>query len=120
MSSLRSVRSLVALAAVVASCSAFAVQGRLGFSVAVETDGFFSSTLKQVKITAVTAGAPAEQAGLRVGDSVESINDVAIVGASGTKIMDIVHAVQPGEHLRMKVLRDGAGRVVDIVGGAPQ
>lgn len=120
MSSLRSVRFLVALAAVVASFSASAVQGRLGFSVAVETDGFFSSTLKQVKITAVTAGAPAEQAGLLVGDSVESINDVAIVGTSGTKVMDMVHAVQPGEHLRLKVLRGGAEHLVDIVGGAPK
>ena len=106
------------LAAAVVSFAAFAAPARLGFSVSVETDGFFSKTLKQVKIASVVAGAPAEQAGLRVGDDVVSINDTPIAGTSGPKVMDIVHGVQPGEHLKLKVLRDGAPRVVDIVGGA--
>ncbi len=111
-------RTLAALAAVVISFSAFAAQGRLGFSVSVATDGLFSHTLKQVKITAVAPGAPAEQAGLQAGDDVQSINDVPIAGADGSKIMDMVHAVQPGEHLRLKVLRGGVEHLVDIVGGA--
>jgi S1-C subfamily serine protease len=63
-------------------------------------------------------GAPAEQAGLQAGDDVQSINDVPIAGADGSKIMDMVHAVQPGEHLRLKVLRGGVEHLVDIVGGA--
>ena len=66
----------------------------------------------------VAAGAPAEQAGLQAGDEIQAINDVAIVGADGSKIMDIVHATQPGQHLRLKVRRDGAERLVDIVAGA--
>ena len=62
----------------------------------------------------VAAGAPAEQAG----DEIQAINDVAIVGADGSKIMDIVHATQPGQHLRLKIRRDGVERLVDIVAGA--
>ncbi len=114
----RSSKCLLLLAAAVVSCAASAASARLGFSVSAETDGFFSKTLKQVKITAVVPASPAEQAGLRAGDDVESINDTPIAGTSGPKIMDIVHAVQPGEHLRLKVLRGGAERVIDIVGGA--
>ena len=115
-----SVRSVLVLAMMAVSVSVYAAQGRLGFSVSVQTDGFFSSTLKNVTITAVSTGAPAEQAGLQVGDDVESINDIAIPGASGSKIMDMVHAVQPGEHLRLKVLRGGAEHAIDIVAGAPK
>ncbi len=120
MLSISSARHCLALAAIAVSFSAYAAQGRLGFSVSVETDSFFSTTLKQVKITAVTAGAPAEQAGLLVGDDVESVNDVPIVGTSGSKIMDMVHAVQPGEHIRLKVRRDSTLHLIDIVGGAPK
>jgi len=115
-----STRCLLVLAIMAVSVSVNAAQGRLGFSVSAETDGFLSSTLKKVKITAVSTGAPAEQAGLQVGDDVESMNDIPIPGASGSKIMDMVHAVQPGEHLRLKVLRGGAEHVIDIVAGAPK
>ena len=114
----RSSRFLLLLAAIVVSFAAVAASARLGFSVSAETDGFFSKTLKQVRIASVVAGSPAEQAGLKVGDDVVSINDTPIAGTSGPKIMDIVHGVQPGEHLRLKVLRQGAERLVDIVGGA--
>ena len=118
MPSMSPLRGFAALAILAASFAAHAAQGRLGFSVAVETDGMFSSTLKSVKIAKVAAGAPAEQAGLQVGDDVESVNDVPVVGTSGSKIMDIVHAVKPGDHIRFKVLRKGSEKVIDIVGGA--
>jgi len=120
MSSISSSRLLLAMAAIAVSFGAHAAQARLGFSVSAQTDGFLSTTLKQVKITAVAPGAPAEQAGLQVGDDVESVNDVPIIGTSGSRIMDMVHAVQPGEHIRLKVRRSGAEHLVDIVGGAPK
>src|ERR1700757_2474373 len=110
-------RSLVLLAAVAVSASAFAEQGRLGFSVAADTDGLFSRTLKSLKITAVAAGAPAEQAGLKAGDEIETLDDITIAGADGSKLMDKVHAIQPGQHLHLKVRRDGAERQIDIVAG---
>jgi serine protease Do len=108
------------LAIMAVSVSVCAAQGRLGFSVSVQTEGFLSSTLKTVKITAVSAGAPAERAGLQVGDDVESINDTPIPGTNGSKIMDMAHAVQPREHLRLKVLRGGAEHPIDIVAGVPK
>ena len=120
MSPLPSLRRLAALAAVAVSSAAFAAQGRLGFSVAAETDGFFSSTLKSVRITAVVPGAPAEQAGLMAGDDVRAVDDVPVAGTSGSRIMDIVHAVQPGQHIRLKVSRAGVEHVIDIVGGEPK
>ena len=89
MSNAFTVRTLAALAAVALSFGAFAAQARLGFAVAASTDGF-----------------------------IESINDVRIAGADGSKIMDMVHAVQPGGHLKLTVLRGGVEHVVDIVGGA--
>lgn len=113
------IRRTLALAALAASFSVCAAPARLGFSVSAETDGFLSSTLKQVKVTAVVPGAPADKAGLLVGDAVESVNDVAVVGANGSRIMDMVHAVQPGGHLRLKVRRGDAENLVDIVGGTP-
>ncbi len=120
MSSVSSARHFLALAAIAVSCCAHAAQARLGFSVSVATESMFSTTLKQVQITAVVAGAPADQAGLLVGDDVESVNDVPVIGTSGSKIMDIVHSVQPGEHIRLKVRRGGSEHLIDIVGGAPK
>lgn len=120
MSLLASTRPLLALALIATSFAAAAAQARLGFAVSAETDGFFSTTLKQVKIKSVVPGAPADKAGLMAGDEVEAVDDVPVAGANGTKIMDIVHAVQPGQHLRLKVRRAGAEQMVDIVGGAPQ
>ncbi len=118
MMTIASVRKFLALTAIAVSFSAYAAHASLGFSVSVATDGFFSSTLKQVKITAVVPGGPAEAAGLLTGDDVESVNEVAVIGTSGSKIMDIVHAVQPGEHLLLKVHRNGTDHLVDIVGGS--
>ncbi len=120
MSTPSPVRTLLALAALVASFAAQAAPGRLGFGVSAETDGLFSRTLKHITIKSVVAGAPAEQAGLRAGDEVESINDVVVAGADGSHIMDIVKGTQPGQHLRLKVLRGGAEQVVDITAGPAQ
>jgi S1-C subfamily serine protease len=114
------VRYLVALAAVAVPCGVCAAQAYLGFTVSAETDGFFSAALKKVTVTGVVRDAPAGQAGLLAGDDVESVNDVPVAGTRGSRIMDRVHAVQPGGHLQLKVLRGGVGYLIDIVGGAPK
>jgi S1-C subfamily serine protease len=119
-SALSFARVLLALAAVAVSCGVLGAQGRLGFTVSAQTDGFFSTTLTKVTVTAVVPDAPAGLAGLLVGDDVESVNDVPIAGTGGSRIMDLVQAVQPGEHLRLKVLRGGARHLIDIVGGPPK
>jgi C-terminal processing protease CtpA/Prc len=118
MSLLSSARYLLALAAIAVACGAFAAQGRLGFSIAAETDGMFSTTLSTVKISDVVRDAPAEQAGMAAGNDVESVNDIPVAGTSGSRLMDMVHAVQPGDHPRLKVRRCGAEQFLDIVAGA--
>ena len=120
MQPLRPAHVLLAIAVSTLSFGAQAASGRLGFSVAAETDGMFSRTLKHVTIKTVIAGAPAEQAGLKAGDDVEAINDVVIAGANGSHIMDLVKGTQPGQHLRLKVLRGGVEQVVDITAGPAQ
>ncbi|MEP6502020.1 MAG: PDZ domain-containing protein [Betaproteobacteria bacterium] len=117
MPSTFAIRYLLVLAIAALSLGVQAAQGRLGFTVSAETDGLFSTTLKRLKITAILPGAPAAHAGLQVGDEVEAINDVPVVGTSAARIADMVHAVQPGQHVRFKVLRSDAEHLVDIVAG---
>jgi C-terminal processing protease CtpA/Prc len=110
-------RALLFIAALALSVAAHAAQGRLGFKTEVETDGFFSTTLKRITIVSVVAGAPAQQAGLQAGDEVETINDLPVVGTSGLRVKEIVEATKPGDHLRLKVRRADGEHVVDIVAG---
>jgi S1-C subfamily serine protease len=89
----------------------------IGLSVAVETDGFFSTTLKKVTITAVKPGAPAEKAGLLAGDEVVAANDIPIAGTPGGKLSGLIENAKPGDHLKLRVHRGGGEQVVDIVVG---
>jgi C-terminal processing protease CtpA/Prc len=110
-------RALFFVAALALSFAAQAAQGRLGFKTEVETDGFFSTTLKRITIVSVVPGAPAQQAGLQAGDEVEAINDLPVPGTSGLKVKEIVEATKPGDHLRMKVKRADGEHVIDITAG---
>jgi S1-C subfamily serine protease len=110
-------RVLPFLAATLLSVAAYAGQGRLGFSTEVETDGFFSTTLKRISITAVVPDAPAQKAGLQAGDEVTAVNDVPVVGTSGLRVKEIVQGTKPGDHLRLKVHRADGEHVIDIVAG---
>ena len=89
----------------------------IGMSFAVETDGLFSTTLKKVSVTALAAGAPAEKAGLLVGDDVVAANDIPIVGTAGGKLSDLMHGLKPGDHLKLRVHRGSGDQLVDIVVG---
>lgn len=92
---------------------------RLGFSVAVATDGFFSATLSEVKVASVHAGSPSEKAGLKVGDLIVEVGGLPTKGASGLTMKKVLAEVKPGEHLILKVQRAGEGVVViDIIAGA--
>ena len=113
----RSRHALLFVAALALSVGAHAAQGRLGFTTEVEADGFFSTTLKRITITAVVAGAPAQQAGLQAGDEVEAVNDLPVPGTSGLRVKEIVEATKPGDHLRLKVRRADGEHLVDIVAG---
>ena len=89
----------------------------IGFSLAVETDGFFSTTLKKVTITAVKPGLPAEKAGLLAGDEIVAANDLPIAGTPGGKLSELMDNVKPGDHLKLRVHRGSGDQLVDIVVG---
>jgi len=106
-----------ACAALVATAAHAAGKPMIGISLSVETDGFFSTTLKKVTITAVKPGAPAEKAGLQVGDEVVAANDIPIAGTPGGKLSDVIDNARPGDHLKLRVHRGSGEQVVDIVVG---
>jgi C-terminal processing protease CtpA/Prc len=91
---------------------------RLGFGIAVATDGFFSTTLTEVNVVSVQVGSPSERAGLKVGDLIVEMNGMAIKGANGPAMKRTLGGVNAGEHLLLKVQRGSDGTLVmDIVAG---
>ena len=93
-------------------------KSRLGFGIAVATDGFFSTTLAEVKVASVQVGSPSERAGLKVGDLIVEMNGIAIKGASGPAMKKMLGGIKAGEHLLLKVQRGGNGILaIDIVAG---
>lgn len=117
MKSLLSVPLALALVLSVASPAAFA-KPRLGFGVAVATNGYFSTTLAEVVVESVHPHSPSEQAGLKVGDVIVELNAKPIKGASGLDVRNVLAAVKHGDHVRLKVLRDGKRLLlIDIVAG---
>ena len=91
---------------------------RLGFGIAVATDGYFSTTLAEVKVVSVQAGSPSEKAGLKGGDLIVEMNGKAIKGANGPAMKKTLAGVKAGEHLLLKVQRGSNGLlVIDIVAG---
>lgn len=110
---------LLALAGATLLAAAAHATGKplIGISLSIETDGFFSTTLKKVTITAVKPGAPAEKAGLQVGDEVVAANDIPIAGTPGSKLSGVMENAKPGDHLKLRVHRGSGEQVVDIVVG---
>ena len=99
-------RYLLATLLVLTSCLAQAESGSLGISLSISTDGIFSPTLEQAKITAVKPNSPAEAAGLRANDLITRIEDCKIPGCPGStakKLMD----KEAGQTLRLTIQREG-------------
>jgi C-terminal processing protease CtpA/Prc len=99
-------RALLAIVLCLTVCAAQAEPGSIGFSIAVSTNGIFSPTLEQAKITAVKPNSPAEAAGLRANDLITRIEDCKIPGCPGgtaTKLMD----KEAGQTLRLTIQREG-------------
>jgi S1-C subfamily serine protease len=89
----------------------------IGISFSIETDGFFSTTLKKVTVTAVKPGLPAEKAGVQAGDEIVAANDIPIAGTPGGKLKDVLESARPGDHLKLRVHRGSAEQVCDVVVG---
>jgi C-terminal processing protease CtpA/Prc len=100
-------------------CAAAHAAGKpvIGMSVSIETDGFFSTTLKKLTVTAVKPGAPAEKAGLQAGDEIVAANDLPVAGTPGSKLSALMENAKPGDHLKLRVHRGTGEQVVDIVVG---
>jgi C-terminal processing protease CtpA/Prc len=99
-------RYLLATLLALTSCLAQAEPGSLGISIAISTDGIFSTTLEQAKITAVKPNSPSEAAGLRANDLITRIEDCKIPGCPGgtaKKLMD----KEAGQTLRLTIQREG-------------
>ena len=74
-----------------------------------------SRTFKGALVETLTPDAPAQRAGLQVGDIVVSVNGQAV--NDSTDVTRRVGGVSPGETIRMEVLREGRRQTVSIRAG---
>lgn len=70
-----------------------------------------------VRIAKVSAGSPAEAAGLKVGDIIVRIDGHPT--PTLTEIKKFMHVRQPGDTVRFDVFRDGRELTIEVTAGAP-
>lgn len=74
-----------------------------------------------VRVEAVTPGGPADEAGLRAGDTITAINGVRFQPAARQsaveQLMNYMDKVKPGELLKLTYLRDGRMHAVTLKAG---
>jgi C-terminal processing protease CtpA/Prc len=87
-------------------------RGWLGIGYAPERVESDAGMRPVVRITQVEAESPAEQAGLAVGDTIVSVNNIA---ASPQLLASLAHSLSPGESVQLRVRRDGRERDVTVV-----
>lgn len=75
---------LAALAPLAASAQQAA--GRIGFSLQVQADGFFSPKVVRAVVKSVDAGSPAQAAGLAPGDELVRVEGIAVPGAEASAL----------------------------------
>ena len=95
-------------------------RGYLGATISTITDEErtaygFSSDFEAAYIVDVTAGAPADQGGLQIGDIVTSLNGRKIT--SSTELTRAVGEAAPGDNLRLEIIREGRTQTINIRSG---
>lgn len=110
-------RLVLCIALICAAVAQAAGKPVIGMSLSIETDGFFSTTLRKVTVTAVRPGAPAEKAGLQAGDEIVAANDIPVAGTPGSKLSAVMENARPGDHLKLRVHRNAGEQLVDVVVG---
>ena len=85
----------------------------LSYEVTVERGADRTQTLV---ITNVVEGSPAERAGLRVGDTLLEVNDIA---ATDELLSSLGVSLKPGDVVQLRVLRDGRERDLDVEAASP-
>ena len=107
-------RIAVFLLAALLAFSAHAAQGKLGFTVDAKFDRkVLDADIKQVVVTQVAPGSPAQRTGLQVGDVLEQLNGKPLVGSSARKIFGTMGDIEPGDRVALVVRR--AGKPVTLV-----
>lgn len=90
----------------------------LGISMA---DSHDSQNAAGVRVEAVTPGGPADQAGLRAGDTITAINGVRLQStanqSAADQLMNYMDEVKPGDSLKLAYLRDGQAHAVTLKAG---
>lgn len=71
-----------------------------------------------IEVTRVDAGSPAEQAGLKSGDAVLEYQGTRIEGAE--QFVRLVRETPAGRHVKLKIVRGGAGQMLSAVVGERQ
>lgn len=101
-------RSTLLALLVVLPVAAFAAErGVFGFSMSVDSEGFFlNPTLRSIKIEKVVPASPAERAGLLAGDEVLEVEGRVVAGAKGREIQALAEK-NVGETLKLKVKHPG-------------
>ncbi|SDJ79121.1 S1C family serine protease [Nonomuraea jiangxiensis] len=79
----------------------------LGVSVTDATGDVPGALIRQV-----TAGSPAEKAGLRQGDLITRIGDTAVDG--GDTVVGQVRGFKPGQQVKITYMRDGTSHEIDV------
>jgi serine protease Do len=95
-------------------------RGYLGATISTITDEEreaydFPADFQAAFIVDVTPGAPADDAGLRAGDIVTSLNGRKIT--SSTQLTREVGRARPGDNLRLEIIREGRTQTVNVRSG---
>ena len=88
---------------------------RLGVTIGEDKSG---DPVEGVIVTGVTPGSAAEQAGLRAGDIITSVNGETLSadnsGEANRRVLDIMEGVEEGDILDIEYLRDGKVGTVEV------
>jgi len=75
-----------------------------------------------VTVYGVSPGGPADEAGLRAGDLLTMIGEVALAAEDGAsareRLLGFMEQVAPGDELQLEFLRDGAAQIAELVAGS--
>ena len=119
MSLLRKAILAIVITALCSTASASDKRASFGFATSIEASGFFlNPTLQKVWISKITPDSPAERAGAAVGDVILTMNEKDVPGASAKEMKSLMGSFKPGDHLLLKVERDGKETIIDIVAGS--
>jgi len=97
-------------------------RGRIGVIVDPKADA--AGDKLGARVEGITPGGPAEKAGLKVGDVITRFNGTALGGAQsedaensgpGMKLIELAHAVDPGDTVQVEYRRGSDARKVTIV-----